>query len=254
MNDLRTQWKAEYETPFSGWDFSHLKGRLLDENPPWDYKEMARQLINKSETLLDMGTGGGEFLESLEPLPEYTVATESWEPNISVAQERLEPLGVKVIGVSEEDDTPFSDEEFDVIINRHADFVPAEIYRILKPGGTFLTQQVGSNNLFDLADEFNATLPYQELTFDYWQQEIRNAGLVINQSEEWRGKMEFLDVGAMIYFIKAIPWQLPDFDINKDRHYLEKLQRKLENGDRLIYTQIRYLFEAKKEEKPGVRP
>jgi SAM-dependent methyltransferase len=254
MNDLCTQWKAEYASPFSGWDFSHLEGRLLDENPPWDYTEMARQLLNKSETLLDMGTGGGEFLESLAPLPKYTVATESWKPNIPIARERLESLGAKVVGVGKEADTPFNDEEFDVILNRHADFVPAEIYRILKPGGTFLTQQVGGNNLYDLAGEFNATLPYQDLTCDYWVKEIRNAGFILKHSEEWRGTMEFTSVGAIAYFIKAVPWQVPDFDIDRDMHYLEKLQRKLENGERLVYTQVRYLFEAEKEEKPGVRP
>ncbi|MGD9143503.1 MAG: class I SAM-dependent methyltransferase [Dehalococcoidia bacterium] len=249
MSELRTQWKAEYEAPFSGWDFSHLKGRLLDENPPWDYKEMARQLLQQSETVLDMGTGGGEFLASLAPLPKYTVATELREPTISIARERLEPLGVKVVGVSEEDDTPFEDKEFNAVLNRHASFKPAEIYRILKPGGTFLTQQVGGDNLCDLSEEFDATLPYRELTFDYWEGEIRNSGLMPVKSEEWRGKMEFMDVGAIAYFIKAISYQVSDFDIDRDMHYLEKLHHKLERGERLAYTQIRYLFEAVKPDK-----
>lgn len=246
MNDLPTLWKKEYEAPFSGWDFSYLKDRWIVENPPWDYKEMARQLLQQSETILDIGTGGGEFLASLAPLPKHTVATESWEPNISIAREKLESLGVKVVAVSEEDDTPFSDGDFNAVINRHASFKPAEIYRILKPGGTFLTQQVGGNNLYNLAEEFGATLPYQELTYDYWVKEIRNAGLILKYSEEWRGTMEFRDVGAIAFFIKAIPWQVPDFDIDKDMHYLEKLQRKLDSGKRLAYTQIRYLFRAEK--------
>ena len=248
MNDLMTQWKKEYEAPFSGWDFSYLKDRWIDESPPWDYKEITRQLLNKSEAVLDIGTGGGEFLASLAPLPKYTVATELWEPNISIAREKLEPLGVEVAGVTEDNDTPFKDGEFDAVINRHASFRLAEIYRILKPGGTFLTQQVGSNNLWDLAEEFDATLPYRELTFDYWVKEIWSAGLIFKRSEEWRGKIEFLDVGAMAYFIKAVPWQVPDFNIDRDMHYLEKLQRKLENGEKLAYTQIRYLFKAEKPE------
>ena len=77
---------------------------------------------------------------------------------------------------------------------------------------------------------------------------MRNSGLVLTQAEEWRGEMGFRDVGAIVYFIKAIPWQVPDFDIDKDIHCLEKLHHKLENGERLVYTQIRYLFRAEKPE------
>ena len=248
MNDLLTKWKKEYEAPFSGWDFSYLKDRWIDEQPPWDYREMVKILFINSGAVLDMGTGGGEFLASLAPLPRYTVATELWEPNISVAREKLEPLGVKVVGVSEENDTPFEDGEFDVVINRHASFKLTEIHRILKPGGTFLTQQVGANNLGDLAEEFNATLPYQELTYDYWKKEFQNSGLIPIKSGEWRGIMEFRDVGAIAYFIKAVPWQVPDFDIDRDMHYLEKLHQKLENRERLAYTQVRFLFQAEKPE------
>ena len=246
MNDLYTQWKKEYEAPFSGWDFSRLKNRLIDENPPWDYKEMAKELVQKSKALLDMDTGGGEVLALLSPFPQHIVATESWTPNIPVAREKLEPLGIKVVGVSEEGETPFNDEEFDAVINRHGDFKPAEVFRILKPGGTFLTQQVGGNNLQDLAEEFNATLPWEELTFTYWKQEIQDGGLVLKQAEEWRGNMEFMDVGAIAYFIKAIPWQVPGFDIDRDIHYLEKLHHKLESGERLVFTQVRFLFQAEK--------
>jgi SAM-dependent methyltransferase len=246
VKDLHSQWKEEYKAPFSGWDFSHLKDRLFDESPPWDYIEMARQFVQKSEAVLDIGTGGGELFASLAPFPKHAVATESWEPNIPVARNKLEPTGVKVVGVKSEDDTPFKDGEFDTVLNRHADFKPAEIYRILRPGGTFLTQQVGGNNLWDLAEEFDATLPYKKLTFDYWQREIQDAGLVLKQAEEWQGKMEFMDIGALAYFIKAVPWQVPGFDIDRDIHYLEKLHHKLENGERLAYTQIRFLFQAEK--------
>jgi SAM-dependent methyltransferase len=246
MKDLYSQWKKEYEATFSGWDFSHLKNRWIDEYPPWDYKELARQLVQKSEAVLDIGTGGGEVLASLAPFPRHAVATESWAPNIPVAREKLEPLGVKVVGVSKEDETPFNDGEFDTVLNRHADFSPAEIFRILMPGGTFLTQQVGGNNLWDLAEEFDATLPYKELTYDYWQHEIQDADFVLKQAREWNGKMEFMDVGAIVYFIKAVPWQVPGFNINRDMHYLERLHHKLENGERLAYTQVRFLFEAEK--------
>lgn len=246
VNDLYSEWKKEYNAPFSGWDFSYLKNRWFYENPPWDYKDMARQLMEKSKALLDMGTGGGELLTSMAPFPQHIVATESWVPNIPVAREKLEPLGVQVVGVNSEDDTPFNDGEFDTVLNRHSDFKPAEVFRILKPGGTFLTQQVGGNNLQDFADAFDAALPYPELTFKYWQQELQYTDLIIQQAKEWQGTMEFMDVGAIVYFIKAIPWTAPGFDIDKNLPNLEQLQNKLDSGERLVYTQERFLFQAEK--------
>ena len=246
MINLYSHWKKEYEAPFSGWDFSYLDRRWLVKNTPWDYKETARQLVEKSKSVLDMDTGGGELLATLAPFPQHTVAMESWAPNIPVAREKLEPMGIKVVGVSEEGETPFSDEEFDTVLNRHGDFKTAEIFRILKPGGIFLTQQVGGNNLQDFAEEFDATLPWQELTFAYWKQQIQDAGLIIKQAKEWQGTMEFMDVGAIVYFIKATPWQVPGFELDKNIHHLEKLQEKLDNGERLVYTQVRFLFQAEK--------
>jgi len=58
MNDLYTQWKKEEQMPFSGWDFSYLKDRKTEELPPWDYISLAKELIKKSTSLLDVATGG----------------------------------------------------------------------------------------------------------------------------------------------------------------------------------------------------
>ena len=248
MKGLHSQWKKEYEAPFSGWDFSYLNGRLIFEYPPWDYAGQAKQLVNQSEALLDMDTGGGEFLASLAPLPAHTRATESWKPNISVARVKLEPLGVKVMETDDTLNLPFSDGEFDTVINRHGSFKATEVFRVLKPGGTFLTQQVAGNNLQDFAGEFETgiPIPFLKETLDYWKQEIQDAGFELIMAEEWQGNQEFKDVGAIAYYIKAIPWTAPGFDIEKNMKDLDKLQHKLDNGERLIFTQGRFLFHAQK--------
>ena len=82
---------------FSGWDFSWADGRWQEEDPPWDYTAIVRQALPAAGTLLDLDTGGGEILASLVPLPDETIAIESYTPNIAVAKARLEPLGVQVV-------------------------------------------------------------------------------------------------------------------------------------------------------------
>lgn len=63
---------------FEGWDFSFLGERAGLEAPAWDYRERVLRLFRAAGTVMDIGTGGGEFLSSLSPLPHLTVATDGW--------------------------------------------------------------------------------------------------------------------------------------------------------------------------------
>src|SRR5687768_7435342 len=91
---------SEFNRPSTGWNFSYLKGRMEEKLNllPWDYEATVRSKLLGAKGLLDMGTGSGEFLASLSPLPQDTCATESWAPNIAIARQRLGPLGVTVTG------------------------------------------------------------------------------------------------------------------------------------------------------------
>ena len=40
----------------------------------------------------------------------------------------------------------FPKEYFNVVINRHAPVFPSQVDKVLKPGGYFITQQVGGEN------------------------------------------------------------------------------------------------------------
>ncbi|HHV95300.1 MAG TPA: class I SAM-dependent methyltransferase [Clostridiaceae bacterium] len=125
---------GEANKKFEGWDFSYLEstGRMQEFPLRWNYRNKVKSRMSGISSLLDMGTGGGEFLSSLVPLPEYTCATEGYEPNIPVARKRLEPLGVKVYRVDDDEFLPFNDETFDLVINRHESYSAKEVKRILK--------------------------------------------------------------------------------------------------------------------------
>lgn len=133
-----------------GWGWSALKGRYVETRPPWDYRAEVTALLSTAHTLLDMGTGGGEFLSSMAPLPPECWATEAYPPNVPVAAARLGPLGVRVVAVDDERHLPLPDAHFDLVINRHESFDPYEVRRILRPGGRFITQQVGGQDNVEL--------------------------------------------------------------------------------------------------------
>ena len=127
-------------THFSGWDFSFISetGRMKSEPLSWSYGSTAFQLMQRAESMLDMGTGGGEFLSMLQPFPSTIFATEGYAPNVPIARKKLEPLGVTVVEVTDDTALPFQDGQFNLIINQHESYAASEVNRILSPSGVFL--------------------------------------------------------------------------------------------------------------------
>jgi ubiquinone/menaquinone biosynthesis C-methylase UbiE len=244
-SELIAQWKRDEGAVFEGWDFSYIKGRCVEEEPGWDYRALARELVRKSAAVLDVATGGGEVFSSLAPFPGRAVAVEGYRPNVAVARKQLAPLGVEVVG-SDGTSLPFCGDTFDLVLNRHGAFAAAEMYRILQEKGTFLTQQVADGNLIELLDFFGAKQKWPGNTLKIVGQRMQEVGFHIERGEEWKGKARFLDVGAVVYFLKAIPWIVDNFGVDSHLEFLTKLQEKLEREGRLEFTYARFLILARK--------
>lgn len=234
---------------FAGWDFSWLDGRLIQEDPPWDYSQLVKEKIKRAHSLLDLGTGGGEFLASLAPLPPDTHATESYPPNQNLARERLSPLGVEVHNIRDEDPLPFSDDYFDLVISRHESFDPAQVHRILKPGGTFITQQVGGLDNLELNQVLQDEVSFPHIT---WSMAAALTALYeenfdVEVAEKAVLRSTFLDIGVVVYYLKAIPWQVEDFDPDTHSKELEKIHNIIERQGQFVATAHRFLILAKKK-------
>lgn len=72
--------------PVAGWDASPIAGRWTHGHPPWEYRTLVSKQLASAASLLDLGTGGGEFLSSLAPLPHPAYATEGYPPNLPIAR------------------------------------------------------------------------------------------------------------------------------------------------------------------------
>ncbi|MCA9867879.1 MAG: class I SAM-dependent methyltransferase [Anaerolineae bacterium] len=234
---------------FSGWDFSFLKDRLVSETPPWDYRRIITGAMTDANSLLDMGTGGGEFLATLLPLPPHTCATEAYPPNIPLARRRLEPLGVRVVEFQDDDRLPLSGEMFDLIINRHESYCPSEVWRVLKPGGRFITQQVGGRDNIELNEQLGADVDPEYIDWNRQQatEELGAAGFHLSFQEEALSRTVFQDIGAVVYYLKAVPWQIPGFTVDFYRNRLRDLHARMEAGYPLVTHSHRFLIQCVKE-------
>jgi SAM-dependent methyltransferase len=246
---FREDWLKEESVPFAGWDFSYLHGRMIEELPPWSYPARAAELMREATRMLDMGTGGGERLLALqEHWPAVVAVTEDYPPNVALARERLDPLGVRVevAELGEDDVLPFKDEEFDLALNRHSGIPCAEVARVLEPGGVFLTQQVHGLWAESLIKAFGTRPQWPHATASYFAARLEQQGLVVDRVEQWQGDLAFTDVGAVVYYLRAVPWLVPGFSVDTHLPQLLELRRQLEHEGRLVFEARSYLIEAHK--------
>jgi SAM-dependent methyltransferase len=207
---------AEAEAaPMEGWDFGWLDGRATEERPSWGYARLLGERMARASAALDLQTGGGEVLAGVPEVPRLCVATEGWPPNVAAATRLLHPRGVVVVADADEPPLPFADGAFDLVTARHPVTTWwAEIARVLAPGGTYLSQQIGPASVFELVERFLGPL----------SEEVRGrrdpgpavaaagaAGLDVVDLRSERLRIEFLDVGAVVWFLRKVIWMVPGF-------------------------------------------
>jgi SAM-dependent methyltransferase len=129
--------------PRQGWDFSCMN--ILRQPVPWSYHDLVVRYLRPNDSVLDIGTGGGESFSRLATsfdrglgididarMIRLAVANPtSGNIRFRVGSARLEAIS----------------ETFDVILDRHAPFDLDAIASHLKPAGYFVTQQVGERNM-----------------------------------------------------------------------------------------------------------
>ena len=233
-NELIKRWKAEEEIAhIHGWDFSYIEGRYMEEDDlPWDYREEILRYLKPEMRILDIDTGGGEFLLSLNHPHANTAATENYPPNVELCRETLLPLGIDFREADGKGVLPFGDASFDMVINRHGDFNPAEIHRVLKPGGLFITQQVGAENDRELVELLcgHTDLPFPDQYLNITEERFSQTGFEILDGRECFRPIRYYDVGALVWFARIIEWEFPGFSVDGCLDGLLEAQRLLDES------------------------
>lgn len=249
--DLIAHWKAEENIAhIHGWDFSHIAGRYTEETDlPWDYRETILGYLHPEMKILDIDTGGGEFLLSLNHPHENTAATEGYLPNVELCRQVLLPLGIDFRPGDGVGTLPFEDGSFHMVLNRHGDFQVEEIYRVLKPGGLFITQQVGAENDRELVELLcgETQLPFPNQYLRIASSQFRQAGFQILNAQECFRPIKFFDTGALVWFARIIEWEFPHFSVETCLDRLLNAQKRLEQNGSLEGKIHRFLLVAKKE-------
>ncbi|MFD1325561.1 class I SAM-dependent methyltransferase [Micromonospora sonneratiae] len=236
--------------PVAGWDFSWLDGRASEERPSWGYARSMAVRMADADAALDIQTGGGEVLAGVDRLPRLTVATESWPPNIVLANRLLRPRGVTVVATADDAPLPFADDSFDLVVCRHPVSTDwAEIARVLQPGGTYLSQEVGPASVFELVEWFLGPQP-PEVRHTRHPDRARTAaeaaGLTVVDLRMESLRTEFHDIGAVVYFLRKVIWMVPGFTVDRYRPRLRALHDRIQADGPFVAYATRFLVEARK--------
>ncbi|WP_330274293.1 class I SAM-dependent methyltransferase [Lentzea sp. NBC_00516] len=230
--------------PLEGWDFSWFEGRATEERPPWGYAGLIASRLAAVSSALDLQTGGGEVTASAPVLPPLMAATESWPPNASVASRNL-PL---VVQAPDNGPLPFRSASFDLVISRHPVVTPwREIARVLRPGGTYFSQQIGAGTNSGLTDFMMGPQPVSEArSAERSRADAEAAGLEVLRLEPAELRVAFFDVGAVVHFLRKVLWTVPGFTVEGYRDRLLAMHEHIREHGEFACTSARFLIEARR--------
>ena len=237
------------QAPIGTWDFTWLDGRAVEDRPTWRYFDQVVARSAGIASLLDVQAGVGSMIGNLPSTPTLAVAAEGYPPSVTIAAPRLRARGIHlVVTAQDRADLPFADGTFDLVISRHPVAVWwDEIARVLRPGGVYFAQHVGPHSLRSLSEHFLGPTPDTSTRDpEVERRAAEDARLVVQTIEVERPRIVFYDIGAVVYFLRLVPWIVPGFTTIRFRDALRALHETIERDGAFVSTASRTLIEAAK--------
>jgi SAM-dependent methyltransferase len=160
------------------------------------------------------------------------------------------PRGVEVHRPASDGMLPFPDQSFELVTSRHP-VSPGweEIHRVLVPGGHYVAQHVGPASAFELIEFFLGPLPENRLARSPEGESAaaERAGLTVTDLRTARCRMEFFDIGAVVYVLRKCVWWVSDFTVERYRDVLQRLDADIREHGPFVAHSTRTLIEARRK-------
>jgi SAM-dependent methyltransferase len=215
----------------AAWGAGFLAGRFVPGRTSWTWAEVVEPGLRGARSLLDLGTGEGGELTSLAPLPPLTVATEGWLATVPAAIRTLRPAEVQLVVCASAPDNldppgpniglPFAGASFGTVLSRHESFDPAEVRRVCRPGGRFITQQVGTAESAGARALLGLAPEPGDWDLRTTAAQVEGAGWVVEASGEERPLNRLTDVAALVGYVRSTPWQFEEVLADPDAFHAD---------------------------------
>jgi len=231
-----------------GWDFRALSKRTKVVGKKWKFPELVEKRA-RGKTILDVGTGGGELLLRIAKHAKTACGIDVTKEMIRTARRNLRRSGLRNVEftVADSRKLPYPDGCFDVVMCRHAPFYAREVARVLRPGGTFMTQQVTEDDKLNVKKVFGrsghgTTKPGTLLK--KCLADIRRSGLKIVRKDRYDAT-EYYSMDDMIFLLKNTPI-VCGLDVKRDAKKLEELDRRFTTRYGIRTNATRFLLICRK--------
>jgi hypothetical protein len=122
-----------------------------------------------------------------------------------------------------------------------------EIARVLTPGGTYLSQQIGAGTNRELTDFLMGRQPVnQHRSPERTRAAAEAAGLEVLDLRSCALRVEFFDVGAVVHFLRKVHWTVPGFTPEGYVDRLRALHNHITTEGVFVSTAQRLLVEARR--------
>ena len=180
-----------------GWDFARMS--VLRQPVPWEYSDVVARYLDPADYVLDIGTGGGERFCDLARLFGHGLGIDVDPQMISYAEQASAAPNIEFRVCSQhlEAITPAV---FDVIICRHAPFDLRAVADHLRPGGYFITQQVGERNMASVTAALRQSAAEPVIAPNHFTE----AGLRLLAFAEYDVEYVVCDVESLVFWLSAL--------------------------------------------------
>jgi SAM-dependent methyltransferase len=241
---------AAATSTWRGWDLLGVKTRRAPV--PWQLTEVIAEYLSGLEVILDMGCGNGKLLAQLANGFTRGIGVDISKERIDEARLSL-PIMLRTrihFTRASSHKVPAPDAAFQVVLNRQAPLFPAEIDRLLAPGGYFITQQVGPENTRAIIAAFNEArwpLPPwpDEMLLPNTFTTLDTLGYRTLRSDEYDVPYVFADAESLIYWLQMVP--VPqDFNIESDAETVLEILDRLTTPNGIVTNEHRQLLVMQK--------
>jgi SAM-dependent methyltransferase len=187
-----------------GWDFRGMN--VLRQPVPWEYHDVVMGYLRSSDVVLDIGTGAGERLRDLASSFGHGLGIDADPDMVRLARQNPAAGNLRFRVCSQRlESVP---QTFDVILDRHAPFDLGAIAAHLRPGGYFITQQVGERNMACV----KAALGQFPSPPPIGRQAIAADGLRPLAFMEYDVEYVVRDIESLVFWLKALDSAHADVD------------------------------------------
>ncbi len=211
--------------------------------PVYSSHEIVSRYLNEQTHLAAISLDGGDYISSFEKLPPITYAVEA---QFEKAKEKLSNQSIKVTRLTSEGKLPFKDERLDVVVNELANYDKYDLYRVVKPGGYILVNQMGSDNYCELINTFLPFKLHSQWNLESGSRTLSEIGLEIVDGVEEHGYVRFNSLTSFIHFMKEITHT----DISQDRfiNFYGHVLKQIKEKSYYELTTHRFMVVARKKE------